>query len=132
MPFVTFTIQRGLSASDKAGLSQAMIEAQVAAGYPPEDLFHRFYEVGAEDLYIDPRFPDYSNNRSARFMIVDVIISRGKPADTADIIARESTRLFAERFQLAPQDILYIFQEVEPYFPRFPPQSNASGITQHA
>jgi hypothetical protein len=32
MPFVTFTARRGLSATDKSRLSEAMLEAQVAAG----------------------------------------------------------------------------------------------------
>lgn len=132
MPFVTFTVRRGLSASEKAGFSQAMIEAQVDAGYPSDDLFHRFYEVGPNDLFIDPHFPDYTKARSDRFMIVEVIISRGKPEKTADIIANKATELFADRFQLAPQDILFIFSEVEPHFPRFPAQSAASGEAAHA
>ena len=32
MPIVTFTVQRGLSVADKSRLSEAMLEAQVAAG----------------------------------------------------------------------------------------------------
>ena len=35
MPFATFTVRRGLSAADKSRLSEAMLEAQVAAGYKP-------------------------------------------------------------------------------------------------
>ena len=31
MPFVTFTVRRGLSATEKSRLSEAMLEAQVAA-----------------------------------------------------------------------------------------------------
>jgi hypothetical protein len=46
MPFVTFTVRRGLSATDKSRLSEAMLEAQVAAGYPRTDLFHRFLARG--------------------------------------------------------------------------------------
>jgi hypothetical protein len=33
MPLVTFTVRRGLSAAVKSRLSEAMLEAQVAAGY---------------------------------------------------------------------------------------------------
>ena len=68
MPFVTFTVRRGLSASDKSRLSAAMLEAQVAAGYHRTDLFHRFLEVCHDDLLVDPRFPDYATNRTDRFM----------------------------------------------------------------
>jgi ribosome-binding ATPase YchF (GTP1/OBG family) len=34
MPFVTFTVRRGLSAADKSRLSEAMLEAQVAETVP--------------------------------------------------------------------------------------------------
>ena len=60
MPFVTFTVRRGLSAADKSRLSEAMLEAQAAAGYHRADRFHRFLEVDQDDLLVDPRFPDYA------------------------------------------------------------------------
>jgi hypothetical protein len=124
MPFVTFTVRRGLTAVEKSDLSEAMLEAQVAAGYQRADLFHRFLEVGQDDLPVNPRFPDYATDRTDRFMVVEVVISRGKPAGTADIIADEAVRLFGGRLHLAPQDILFIFNEVDPNFPRFPAASN--------
>jgi phenylpyruvate tautomerase PptA (4-oxalocrotonate tautomerase family) len=114
MPFVTFTIRRGLSAADKFRLSKAMLEAQVAAGYHRADRFHRFREVDQDDLLVDPRFPDYATDRTDRFMVVDVVISSGRPTGTAATIAAEAARLFGERLHLAPQDILFVFHEVEP------------------
>jgi hypothetical protein len=97
MPFVTFTVRRGLSAADKSGLSEAMLEAQVAAGYHRADRFHRFLEVDRDDLLVDPRFPDYATDRTDRFMVVEVIISSGRPTGTAATIADEAVRLFGER-----------------------------------
>ena len=120
MPFVTFTVRRGLSAADKSRLSEAMSEAQVAAGYPRADRFHRFLEVDQDDLLVDPRFPEYETDRTDRFMVVEVVISSGRPTGTAASIADEAVRLFRQRLQLAPQDILFVFHEVEPNFPRFP------------
>jgi Tautomerase enzyme len=120
MPFVTFTVRRGFSAADKSRLSEAMLEAQVAAGYHRADRFHRFLEVGQDDLLVDPRFPDYAMDRTDRFMVVEVIISRGKPTGTAAAIADEAVRLFGEHLHLAPQDVLFIFHEVDPDLPRFP------------
>lgn len=78
MPFVTFTVRRGLSAADKSRLSETMLEAQVAAGYHRADRFHRFLEFNQDDLLIDPRFPDYATNRTDRSMVVEVIISSGR------------------------------------------------------
>ena len=123
MPFVTFTIRRGLSAAEKFRLSEAMLEAQVAAGYHRADRFHRFCEVDQDDLLIDPRFPDYATDRTDRFMVVEVVISGGKPTGTAATIAAEAARLFGERLNLAPQDILFVFHEVDPNLPRFPAAS---------
>ncbi len=96
MPFVTFTVRRGLSAADKSRLSEAMLEAQVAAGYHRAD---------------------------RRFMVVEVVISSGRPTGTAATIADEAVRLFGERLHLAPQDILFVLHEVEPNLPRFPAAS---------
>ena len=79
MPFVTFTVRRGLSTADKSRLSEAMLEAQVAAGYHQADRFHRFLEVDEDDLPVDPRYPDCATDRTDRFMVVEVVISRGRP-----------------------------------------------------
>jgi len=49
MPFVTFTVRRGLSAADKSRLSEAMLEAQVTAGYRRADRFHRFLELDRDE-----------------------------------------------------------------------------------
>jgi hypothetical protein len=129
MPFVTFTVRRGLSAADKNLLSKAMLEAQVAAGFHQADFFHRFLEVGESDLLVDPRFPDYTTERTDRFIVVEVVISRGRPTGTAATIADEAVRLFGERLHLAPQDILFVFHEVEPNLPRFPAASTKRETT---
>ena len=57
MPFVTFTVRRGLSAADKSSLSEAMLEAQGAAGYHRADRFHRFLEIDRDDLLVVPASP---------------------------------------------------------------------------
>ena len=120
MPFVTFTVRRGVSAAEKSRLSEAMLDAQVAAGYHRADRFHRFLEVGQDDLLVDLRFPGTATERTGRFMVVEVVISSGRPAATAAPLADEAVRLFGERLQLAPQDILFVFHEVDPNLPRFP------------
>jgi tautomerase-like protein len=131
VPFVTFTVRRGVSAADKSRLSEAMLEAQVAAGYHRADRFHRFLEVDQDDLLVDPRFPDYATDRTDRFMVVEVVISSGRPTGTAATIADEAVRLFGERLHLAPQDVLFVFHEVEPNLPRFPAACSPSQRESH-
>jgi phenylpyruvate tautomerase PptA (4-oxalocrotonate tautomerase family) len=132
MPFVTFTVRRGLSSADKSHLSEAMLEAQVAAGFHRDDRFHRFLEVDPDDLQVDARFPDYTADRTDRFMVVEVIISKGRPTETAATMAEEAVRLFGERLHLAPQDVLFIFQEVDPNLPRFPAESINRAVSADA
>src|SRR6202453_2800981 len=91
-----------------------MLEAQVAAGYHQADRFHRFFKVDQDDLLVDPRFPDYATDRTDRFMVVDVVISSGRPTGTAATIAAEAARLFGERLHIASQAILFIFPDDAP------------------
>jgi hypothetical protein len=56
-------------------------------------------------------------------MVVEVVISSGTPTGTAPTIADEAVRLSGKRRHLAPQDILFVFQEVEPDLPHFPAAS---------
>ena len=95
MPFVTFTVRRGLSTADKSRLSEAMLEAQVTAGYHRADRFHRFLEIDRDDLLVDPRFPDYATDRTDRFIVVEVIISSGRPTD-ASLASRSPSLAIAE------------------------------------
>jgi hypothetical protein len=132
MPFVTFTVRRGLSAADKSRISEVMLEAQVTAGYHRADRFHRFLEINQDDLLVDLRFPDYATDRTDRFMVAEVTISRGTPKGTAATMADEAVRLFGERLHLLPQDILFVFHEVEPNLPRFPAASIRRDTTADA
>ena len=69
---------------------------------------------------VDPRFPGYTTDRTDRFVVIEVIISSGRPTGTAATIADEAVRLFGECLHLAPHDIPLLFLEVEPNHPRFP------------
>jgi len=65
-------------------------------------------------------------------MVVEVIISSGRPTGTAATIADEAVRLFGERLHRAPQDILFVFHQVEPNLPRFPAASIRQNPTADA
>lgn len=83
MPFVTFTVRRGLIAADKSRLSAALLETQASTGYHRADRFSRFLEVDRNDLMVDSRFPGYTTDRTDRFVVIEVIISSGRPTGTA-------------------------------------------------
>jgi hypothetical protein len=122
MPVVTFTVRRGLGAADKSRLSQAMLEAQVAAGYQRADRFHRFLEVDRDDLLVDPRFPDYATDRTDRFMVVEVVMSSGRPTGTAATIAEEAPK--RDQLVEATKELLW-----EVGYEAIPPRDNAHRST---
>ena len=87
--------------------------------------FTAFSRLDRDDLLVDPRFPDYpATDRTDRFMVVEVIISSGRhDKGNRRRYCGRSGQTFGERLHLAPQDILFVFHEVEPNLPRFPAAS---------
>jgi hypothetical protein len=56
-------------------------------------------------------------------VVIEVIISSGRPTGTAATIADEAVILFGEYLHLAPYDIPLLSLEVGPNHPRFPAAS---------
>jgi hypothetical protein len=85
--------------------------------------FTAFSRSSGMTFLVDARFPGYAKDRTDRFMVVEVISSSGRPTGTAATMADEAVKLFGEHLHLAPQDILFVFYEVDPSLPRFPAAS---------
>jgi len=119
---VTFPRPRGLSAADKSRLSEAMLEAQVAAGYHRADRFHRFLEIDQDDLLVDPRFPDYATDRTERFMVVEVVISSGRRQEPPPPCGRSGQA--GRRAPTPRASDICSSHEVDPNLPRFPAASS--------
>ena len=52
MPLFTITVRSGRRGADKGALSAAIHAASVAAGYPQNNMFQRFFSLEADDLLI--------------------------------------------------------------------------------
>jgi len=120
MPLVTFTTSGKFNASEKKELSQIMLQAQVAAGFAKEDLFHRIFELKPDHLLVDPHYPDYLKARTDRFVMIEIAISAGRSPATAEKIAEVAVHLFRERLGIEPPDVMFVFYEIDPRLPRFP------------
>ena len=57
MPLFTVTMKSNRSTGDKDRLSRAIHTASIAAGYPEDDLFQRFFSLGPSDLRVDLHYP---------------------------------------------------------------------------
>ena len=94
MPLVSVTLYRK---SRPAGFKPAMLDAihaaLVASGVPAADRFQRVFELEADDLRVDPMFPDAAVARGDDLLLIEILWSVGrsvrvKRALLADLMER--------------------------------------------
>ena len=78
MPLVTLTLQAARPAAFKSAVLDAVHAALVAAGVPAPDRFQRVLELPAENLRIDPHYPDAANPRGSDFVLIEILWSVGR------------------------------------------------------
>ncbi len=78
MPLVTLTVHQPKPASFKNTVLDAVHAALVASGVPATDRFQRVLELPAENLRIDPRYPDLQADRGADFVLIEILWSVGR------------------------------------------------------
>jgi Tautomerase enzyme len=112
MPLFTITMRSGRRGPDKAAVSTAIHAATVSAGYPRNDLFQRFFSLEADDLLIDPTYPELPKPRTDELLMIEVLVSSGteakqKHALLAALIAR------LEGVGVDKNDVMILFGEVD-------------------
>lgn len=78
MPLVTLTVRQPKPASFKNTVLDAVHAALVASGVPATDRFQRVLELPAENLRIDPRYPDLQADRGGDFVLIEILWSVGR------------------------------------------------------
>ncbi|MGO6731224.1 tautomerase family protein [Rhizobium leguminosarum] len=81
MPLFTITMRSSRRGPDKATLSATIHAASVAAGYPHNDMFQRFFSLEADDLRIDPTYPGLPKPRTNELLMIEVVVSSGTPIE---------------------------------------------------
>ena len=112
MPVFTVTMRSHWSVEEKARLSRAMHAASVAAGYPEDDLFQRFYSLQPDDFKVDPCYPGLPKPRTERMLMIEVLISSGTQSDRKrDLVAALAEKL--GETGIDPNDIMVFFVETD-------------------
>jgi len=78
MPLVTVTLRRPRDAAFKRTLLDTIHAGLVAAGVPETDRFQRVLTPGADDLVVDPRYPDLASDRTGDFVLIEILWSVGR------------------------------------------------------
>jgi hypothetical protein len=112
VPLFTVTMRSGRRGSDKGAISAAIRAASVAAGYPQNDTFQRFFSLEADDLLIDPTYPGLPKPRTEELLMIEVLVSSGTE------IKRKHALLEALIARLAAvgvdgNDVMVLFGEID-------------------
>ncbi len=111
MPLVTLTVERPKSRGFKDAVLEAVHRALVETGVPATDRFHRVLELDAEDLRVDPRYPDLQAARGADFVLIEVLWSVGRSV----VVKRRFLAALMAQLRhapgLDPEHVMVVFKE---------------------
>jgi phenylpyruvate tautomerase PptA (4-oxalocrotonate tautomerase family) len=110
MPLVTLTVRRPKSGEFKSCVLDAVHAALVSSGVPATDKFQRVFELDADDLRFDPRYPDVSTERSDDFVLIEILWSAGRSVKVKKKLLEELMGSLA-RAGLDPENVMVCFKE---------------------
>ena len=111
MPLVTLTLRSPAA----PGLARAILDevhgALVASGVPAADRFQRVLELAPDAFVVDPRYPDLARDRSARFVLIEVLWSVGRSVKIKRKVAADIATGVARVAGIDPDDVMVVFVE---------------------
>ena len=110
MPFVTITLREQRSAAFKSAVLDAVHASLVATGVPQADRFQRVIELPAENLRVDPRYPDLVHDRNDNFVVIEILWSVGRSLKVKrglleDLMGR------LQKHDVDPENVMVCFKE---------------------
>jgi len=110
MPLITVTVRKPKSREFKAGVLDAVHAALVSSGVPQADKFQRVIELDAEDFRFDPTYPDLKSERTADFVLVEILWSVGRSVKVKKKLLDELMGNLS-RLGLNPENVMVCFKE---------------------
>jgi len=110
MPLITVTVRKPKSREFKAGVLDAVHAALVSSGVPPADKFQRVIELDAEDFRFDPTYPDLKSERTADFVLIEILWSVGRSVKVKKKLLDELMGNLS-RSGLNPENVVVCFKE---------------------
>jgi phenylpyruvate tautomerase PptA (4-oxalocrotonate tautomerase family) len=110
MPVVTFTLLKGQPATHKTNLGHAVHLALENAGVPKADRFQRFLELDKENFNYDLYYPDLTEPRTDRFVLIEILFSVGRSVKIKQKILNDMLE-HLQAAGISSNDIMVSFQE---------------------
>lgn len=112
MPLVRISVSAEVDAERRKLLPHAVYDAMRSAISIPEgDLFITLTPHAEGEMFIDPNF--MGMQRTENFVLVHITLRKGRTPEAKQALYREIARLFQERVQIAPDDVMIVLSENE-------------------
>jgi phenylpyruvate tautomerase PptA (4-oxalocrotonate tautomerase family) len=113
MPLVTLTVRKPKTPAFKRAVLDAVHGALVASGVPAADRFQRVIELEADDFVFDPRYPDLASDRTADFIVIEVLLSVGRSVKVKRKILSDLLAALAHAPGADPEHVMVVFKETQ-------------------
>ena len=100
------------STIEKDRLSNAIHAANIAAGYPEDDLFQRFFSLGPSDFRVDLYYLALPKPRTDQMLMIEVLVSSGTDTDRKKSLVDALVEKLGEA-GIDPNDIMVFFLETD-------------------
>jgi hypothetical protein len=100
------------STIERDRLSRAIQAASINAGYPEDDLFQRFLQLGPGDFRVDPNYPALPRPRTDQILMIEVLISSGTDSNRKRGLVAALVENLREA-GIDPNDIMVFFLETD-------------------
>jgi phenylpyruvate tautomerase PptA (4-oxalocrotonate tautomerase family) len=110
MPLVTVTALAGRTKEEKRKIGDVIQKALAEAGTPVADRFQRFFDMPPDNLIFDRSYPDMAEERSDKFIIIEILFSVGRSVKIKRKILTTLISGLAE-LSIAPKDVFVVFKE---------------------
>jgi len=112
MPLFTVTMKSNRTTNEKDRLSRAIHAASIAAGYPEDDLFQRFFSLEPNDLRVDLHYPALPKPRTEQMLMIEVLVSSGTDVERKKGLVSALVEKLGEA-GMDPNDIMVFFLETD-------------------
>lgn len=97
MPLVTVSLSAGHPPTWRRAILDSIHDAIAATGFPATDRFQRLLELPPDDFVVHPTHPDLARARTHEFILLEILLSTGRPDDLKDALRRAIVQNLSRR-----------------------------------
>jgi len=111
MPLVTISLSTSWSLEEQKMIADGIHDAIVGVGFPLKDRFQKIHRLPNEQFIYDDRYPNLTEARSEKFVLVEIIISLGRSVEFKKDLLNRIVQNLEKRPGIAPHDVMILIVE---------------------